>query len=292
MIIIYINVLNNGIDKIIKNMDNLIMDFFKGVQFVCCGIGNNNTLSPARTFNGYYGIQYCHENDFYVKMGREYERTVFGSWVLITRPGFEFQYGPPPGKSMRHLFVCFKGARVERYIKSGLLPLSDTEPMFKITRPEYFNATLLKLIDLLTPLEPRNYNRAVHLLEDLLLQLHEQPVIHNEVPEYLRAPLDELVDQLKTNPELSWNFEQEAAGCGVSYPHFRRIFNLRYSLPPGKYLALLRLKKATSMLSSGDEQISRVAEQCGFDDQFYFSRLFKKYYHFSPMRYRREFRGR
>ena len=268
------------------------MDFFKGVQFVCCGRGKNNTLPMARTFDGYYGIQYCHEDDFYVKMDDKYEQTVFGSWALITRPGPKFQYGPPPGKSMRHSFVCFKGTRVERYIKSGLLPLSDTEPMIKITRSEHFNTTLIDLIDLLTPLESRNYDRAVHLLEDLLLQLHEQPVIHNEVPEYLRAPLDELVEQLKEKPELSWDFEHEAAACGVSYPHFRRIFSLRYNLPPGKFLALQRLKKATVLLSGGDEQIAGVAEQCGFDDQFYFSRLFKKYYHFSPMRYRREFRGR
>ena len=192
---------------------------------------------------------------------------------------------------MHHSFVCFKGARVDRYIKSGLLPISKTEPMIKITRPEHFQATLLELIDLLTPLKSSNYNRTVHLLEDLLLQLHEQPAIHNEFPEYLRIPLDELINQLKAHPELSWNFENEAANCGISYPHFRRIFNLRYDLPPGKYLALLRLKKATFLLSNGDEQIAGVAEQCGFDDQFYFSRLFKKYYHFSPMRYRREFRG-
>jgi len=66
---------------------------------------------------------------------------------------------------------------------------------------------------------------------------------------------------------------------------------LRYNMPPGKYIVMQRLKKATSLLSNGDEQISNVAEQCGFDDQFYFSRIFKKYYHFSPMRYRCEFRG-
>ena len=272
-------------------MDNLAMNFFKGIQFICCGSGQNNTIPIARTFDGYYGIQYCHENDFYVKMGKDYERTVFGSWALITRPGPRFQYGPPPGKTMHHSFVCFKGARVERYIKSGLLPLSDTEPMVKITRPEHFNTTLLELIDLLTPLESRNYDYSVHLLENLLLQLHKQPAIQNEIPDYLRVPLDELVDQLKTHPELSWDLKNEAAICGVSYTHFRHIFNLRYGLPPGKYLILQRLKKATSLLSEGDEQISSIAEKCGFEDQFYFSRLFKKYYHFSPMRYRREFRG-
>ena len=195
-------------------MDILIMDFFKGVQFICCGSARNNTTPIGRIFKDYYGIQYCHENDFSVQVGSNYDRTVFGSWALITRPGPEFKYGPPPGKIVRHSFVCFKGARVERYIKSGLLPISDTEPMVKITRPEHFQATIFELIDLLTPLESRNYDRAVHLLEDLLLQLHEQPVVKNAVPDYLRKPLDDLVEQLKAQPELLWDFEREAAACG------------------------------------------------------------------------------
>jgi len=272
-------------------MDYLIMDFFKGLQFICCGSALNDRLPLARKFKDYYGIQYCHENDFYVKMDNHYEETMTGSWALITRPGPEFRYGPPPGKITNHSFVCFKGARAERYIKSGLLPLDDTNPMIRITRPEHFFATLLELINLLTPMESRNHERAVHLLEDLLLQLHEQPILHSEVPEYLRGSLDNLLEQVKAHPEFSWDFKQEAADCGVSYPHFRRLFNLRYNLPPGKFLILQRLKKATALLGGGDGQIADIAEQCGFDDQFYFSRLFKKYYHFSPLRYRHEFRG-
>jgi AraC-like DNA-binding protein len=272
-------------------MDIMIMDFFKGIQFICCGSSHHNIQPIGRAFKDYYGIQYCHENYFRVKVGDDYEREVYGSWVLITRPGPEFKYGPPPGKSLQHSFVCFKGPRAERYIKSGLLPINDKEPIIQITRPEYFLSCLMRLIELLTPLEARNYNKAVNLLEGLLLQLHEQPVLKSPIPDYLRVPLENLVDKLKENPELSWDFEKEASECGVSYPHFRRIFNQRYNLPPGKFLILQRLRKATFMLSESDEQISSVAEMCGFDDQFYFSRLFKKYYHFSPVRYRREFRG-
>ncbi|MCF6175583.1 MAG: AraC family transcriptional regulator [Victivallaceae bacterium] len=265
------------------------MEFFNGVQFVCCGSVQTATLSPPRVFDDYYGIQYYHESDLMVKVDKDYERTELGSWVLITRPGPEFSYGPTLGTTARHSFVCFRGERIEQYIKSGLLPVCNRDPMIKITHPEHFYATLSQLIELLTPLEPRNYDRTVHLLEDLLLQLHEQPVIHNELPEYLRVPLDDLLEQLKMHPELSWDFKQEAVTCGISYPYFRHIFKLRYNLPPGKYLALRRLRKATLLLREGDEQIASIAEQCGFDDQFYFSRLFKQYYHFSPMRYRREF---
>ena len=266
------------------------MGFFDGIQFVCCGSSGNSNLSTARQFKDYYGIQYCHENYFQVKMDKKFDRTVFGSWVLITRPGPEFCYGPPAGKTNRHSFVCFKGPRAERYIKNGLLPLNERDPLIRITRPEHFQDTLLKLVDLLTPIEQRTYARAVNMLEDLLLQLHEQPPVHENVPEYLRLPLDELTGRMRAHPEFDWNFEYEAENCGISYPHFRKVFSQLYHLPPGKYLTLQRLKRATAMLRDSDEQIASIAENCGFDDQFYFSRMFKKYYHFSPRRYRLEFR--
>ena len=37
------------------------------------------------------------------------------------------------------------------------------------------------------------------------------------------------------------------------------------------------------------ENAIAAAEECGFKDEFYFSRIFKKYYHLSPKQYRREF---
>ena len=43
------------------------------------------------------------------------------------------------------------------------------------------------------------------------------------------------------------------------------------------YLNELRISKARQLLSDGTSQISRVAEQCGFHDIYYFSRVFKKY---------------
>jgi AraC-like DNA-binding protein len=266
------------------------MKFFDGVNFVCCGSMANNPAPHERIFPDYYGIQYSQDGEFVVEMGSNYKRTVSGSWALITRPGPRFRYGPPPGKERLHAFVCFKGSRVNEYIKSGLLPVRPRNPLIKITRPERFLETLNKLVLQLQPLTAAKYPRAVHLLEDLMLQLHEQPAEAGPFPEYLRQGFLELVTRIKEAPELIWDFNSEAEDMNISYPHFRRLFRQHSGMPPGKFLSHARLRKAAHILISSDMQIESVAESCGFEDNFYFSRLFKKYYHFSPMHYRKEFR--
>ncbi len=265
------------------------MDYFNGLEFVGCGSSPHNRSINERIFPDYYGIQFCHESEVVISVDDSEPRKHTGSWVLITRPGPKFHYGPPAGRENNHNFVCFKGSRVRQYIRTGLLPVTKDVPVYQITRPETFISTLHEIIKLLSPMVSRNHSRAVHLLEGLMLQIHEQPAADNPAPEYLLPKLDDLAAKLNANSEADWDFHHEASLCGISYPHFRRVFFLRHHQPPGRYLNLCRLKKAAELLKKSDEQISEIAEMCGFKDQFYFSRLFKKYYRFSPLNFRREF---
>ena len=72
-----------------------------------------------------------------------------------------------------HSWIRFHGPRVEKYLKSGLLPLNDEKPAIKINHPEKFQSRLLELIAAINS-ESSNTNRTTLMLEDLLLQLHEQ----------------------------------------------------------------------------------------------------------------------
>ncbi|MEI6423454.1 MAG: helix-turn-helix transcriptional regulator [Lentisphaerota bacterium] len=76
---------------------------------------------------------------------------------------------------------------------------------------------------------------------------------------------------------------------GISYPHFRRIFRQYTGTSPVNYLIKCRLHNAAWLLLHSGDQISEIAEKCGIPDEFYFSRLFKKYYNLPPKTYRKEF---
>lgn len=53
-----------------------------------------------------------------------------------------------------------------------------------------------------------------------------------------------------------------------------------------QYFTLLRLRRAEEMLLSGDGSVLEIAHLCGFEDENYFIRAFKKHYLQTPLQYR------
>ncbi len=63
---------------------------------------------------------------------------------------------------------------------------------------------------------------------------------------------------------------------------FRKSFEKRYGVSPLKYLKLVRLENARSLLESGLYSVCEAAELSGFTDAKYFSREFSRHYGKSP----------
>ena len=58
-----------------------------------------------------------------------------------------------------------------------------------------------------------------------------------------------------------------------------------------KYLTSLRMQKAEELLQNTDLPVSAISDACGFNDYFYFIKLFKKHTSCSPSQYRRKLAG-
>ena len=87
------------------------------------------------------------------------------------------------------------------------------------------------------------------------------------------------------DPQLSMTALAERVGMSAST--FRSSFAKVYGMPPVRYLGLLRLNAAKSMLTATDRRMEEIAEAAGFSDQFYFSKYFKANCGVSPSEYRR-----
>ncbi len=70
--------------------------------------------------------------------------------------------------------------------------------------------------------------------------------------------------------------------CNVSKSHFCRIFKLVTGQTVVHYITDYRLKIAKLMLENSDYSIGQIAEQCGFLEDGYFSRCYKRKYQRSP----------
>jgi len=75
---------------------------------------------------------------------------------------------------------------------------------------------------------------------------------------------------------------------GLSAPYFSTIFKDEMGENLSNYLNRLRIEKASSMLQKTEFPISGISTACGFEDQSWFSKVFKSYTGFSPCKYREQ----
>jgi len=74
---------------------------------------------------------------------------------------------------------------------------------------------------------------------------------------------------------------------GISEGHFRRIFGQVYHTSPVKFITDLRIKQAKIFLREDNSAISEIADRCGFQNHYYFSKIFKSITNMTPSEYRR-----
>lgn len=77
-----------------------------------------------------------------------------------------------------------------------------------------------------------------------------------------------------------------AAFANVSPSHFFALFKQLTGFPPMDYFTRLRMRHACQLLDSTPASVKEVAAALGYDDPFYFSRVFKAVNHVPPSRYR------
>ena len=68
----------------------------------------------------------------------------------------------------------------------------------------------------------------------------------------------------------------------MSQSSLQRGFHQRFGMSPKAYLSKLRIHRAMELLLSQNQSVKEIAFACGFSDEKFFSRVFKKKYGFSP----------
>ncbi|OHD62139.1 MAG: hypothetical protein A2096_13190 [Spirochaetes bacterium GWF1_41_5] len=77
-----------------------------------------------------------------------------------------------------------------------------------------------------------------------------------------------------------------AEHCGITVNHLVRRFRRYYGETPGRILLSRKMHHARRLIRSGLKGIREIAEQCGYNDEFAFSKAFKKNTGLSPSKYR------
>jgi len=89
-----------------------------------------------------------------------------------------------------------------------------------------------------------------------------------------------------TNYTRKMSLQEIAEASGLSAPYFSTIFKEEMGENLSSYLNRLRVEKAAAMLATTNVSISGIAAACGFEDQSWFSKIFKNNTGLTPGKYR------
>jgi transcriptional regulator GlxA family with amidase domain len=76
---------------------------------------------------------------------------------------------------------------------------------------------------------------------------------------------------------------------GLPERSFKRRFQQATGMPPLEYVHTLRLEEAKQMLESADAPVEAIANEVGYEDAGFFSRLFRRKVSLTPAQYRKRF---
>ncbi|WP_239618558.1 AraC family transcriptional regulator [Cohnella mopanensis] len=175
-----------------------------------------------------------------------------------------------------------------------ITPIANNRLLFqnRISGNEEINACMLAIIKELDAKE-LGYELSIksHLYRMLSLLVRNYPATLTELDEY-RLKLKELERLAPVFAYIDEHYRdklsvQELAGlAGLSRFHFSRLFKQVTDKTLIDYINLVRINKSENMLRGKSMNVSEIALATGFNDIYYFSRMFKKLKKVSPSEWR------
>ena len=74
----------------------------------------------------------------------------------------------------------------------------------------------------------------------------------------------------------------------ISVSSLQRAFAKYFGMSPKQYLIQLRMNRALELLTENELSVKEISFVCGFTDEKYFSRAFKKKYGYPPSQFRKQ----
>lgn len=102
----------------------------------------------------------------------------------------------------------------------------------------------------------------------------------------LDRPLGPALRAIHRRPEHPWAVADLAALASMSRAGFAARFTRLLGEPPARYLARLRLARATDLLVSTDEPVGAIGRAVGYESEAAFSRAFAREYGVAPRAWR------
>jgi AraC-like DNA-binding protein len=107
----------------------------------------------------------------------------------------------------------------------------------------------------------------------------------DDLPETFRQ-FRRVVEYIQINIARSISIARLSGEANLSTSQFRKRFHRLFGLSPNEFILRTRLQRAARLLKNTDDALIRIALDCGFCDQSYFTKRFRDFFGVTPHRYR------
>lgn len=185
----------------------------------------------------------------------------------------------------------FKGMEPNRF------SFPDGSPVFHtrgLVRQDFSNLCLRMISERYSNQAGQYFMQKTYMMQLLLMLMRQIYIPPQQIPSsyhfethHKTYVVSEIRQYLSDHYPEKISLDQIAKNMYLSSAYISKIFKEETGEAPINYLIKLRLEQAKRQLENGERQsIKAISTSVGYDDVYYFSKLFKKYYGESPLNYR------
>jgi AraC-like DNA-binding protein len=238
------------------------------------------SVAVGRTLTEYQLIYVTKGRGVFESGGRAHD--VVPGTMMVVFPGVRHHYKPQFEVGWTEYWVGFKGPYVDTLLQRGFL--SPRRPVYEVGLQNSLLALYEQIFELVQSQQPLYQVRASSRVLTLIAEViaHERRTVQHSSSESL---VEKAKFMMEENIYREVTLDGFGGMLGVSTSHLNSVFKSYTSMTPYQYFISIKIRKAKELLEAGTLPIKEVAFRLGFDDQYYFSRLFRKKTGIAPSRW-------
>jgi AraC-like DNA-binding protein len=194
-----------------------------------------------------------------------------GSMTLIL-PGVRHRSCLTSESGLQEYWVGFRGDYFSRLFDEGVF--SKDFVCFEVGISNRIISTYKRIFDEVISQRPSYQLRIGSEILSLIATLldHKQ---RQERPDHYQKIVEKAKELMALNLYGSIDVPDISNELGVCASHFNKIFKTYTSMTPYQYYIDIKINEAKNLLEQGGITVKETAYRLGFEDQYYFSRLFR-----------------
>jgi AraC-like DNA-binding protein len=217
--------------------------------------------------------------------GKNFQCRITPGAVMVLFPDVWHRYSPNRETGWDEHWVGFDGEIARRWVRHGFLSLNH--PVLKAGDEDMLLVLFTAILSAIRNNHPAMQQALGGVTCHIVSALYSaQQRASLSLDSRAQSAIEKALTRIQTDFESDLDMRSLAQELGVSYSWFRSTFARQTGLSPHQYILQLRLARARNLLTNTDHAVKEIAANSGFQDEFYFSRIFRQRIGFTPSEWR------